>query len=199
MIRDTVRLAVEDLLSEAVAKAALTRLNMSASQTIGLRGNAYLRSKVSALNKTARAFPVLLLTDLDSPSSCPPELIRGWISVPREEALIFRVAVVEVESWVMADHAAFAELLGIRRDRVPREPDRVPDPKQRLVALAKSSRKRRVREDIVPPRGSTAPVGPGYNPRVGEFVRTEWDPLRAAQRSPSLRRALSALERLRDG
>ena len=194
MIRNVVLLAVEDVLSEAVAQTVLSRVDMSASQTIGLRGNIYLRAKVSALNKTAKAFPVLLLTDLDKPTSCPPELIRGWISEPIEEALIFRVAVVEVESWVMADRAAFAALLGVSLTRVPREPDKIPNPKRELVSLARSSRKRDVREDIVPPRGSTAPVGPGYNVRLGAFARTEWDPLRAAEASPSLERALSALE-----
>ncbi|NQU24712.1 MAG: hypothetical protein HQ567_25805 [Candidatus Nealsonbacteria bacterium] len=199
MIKDCVLLAVEDTLSEAVARAALSSLRMSASQTIGLKGNTYLKKKVSALNKTAKAFPVFLLTDLDKPTSCPPELISGWISEPIEEALIFRVAIVEIESWVMADRAAFAAMLGISPARVPREPDKVREPKEKIVTLAKSSRKRSVREDIVPTRGSTASRGPGYNARLGAFVGTEWDPLRASEASPSLKRALSALKRFRDG
>lgn len=199
MNRDCVLLAVEDSLSEAAAKAALSSLHMSANQTIGLKGNTYLKKKVSGLNKYAKGWPVLLLTDLDKPTSCPPELISDWISEPIEEALIFRVAVVEIESWVMADRAAFAAMLGISHECVPREPDKVRNPKEKIVSLAKHSRSRTVREDIVPPRSSTAAVGPGYNARLGDFVGTEWNPLRAAEVSPSLKRALSALERFRDG
>ena len=199
MIRDVVLLGVEDLLSEAVGKAVLTSVRMSSTLTIGLKGNTYLRKKASGLNKTAKAFPVLLLTDLDIPSSCPPELIRKWLGEPMEEGLIFRVAVMEVESWIMADREAFARFLGVSRDRVPREPDQVRNPKEKILLLAKSSRKRHVRDDILPARGSTAKVGPGYNTRLGEFARTEWDPRRAASASPSLNRSLSAIKHFRDG
>jgi hypothetical protein len=199
MIRDVVLLGVEDRLSEAVGKAVLTSLHMSSTQTIGLKGNTYLRKKAAALNKTAKAFPVLLLTDLDVPTSCPPELIRKWLHEPLEEGLIFRVAVMEVESWIMADRGAFARFLGVSQRQVPREPDQVPNPKEKILFLAKSSRKRDVRDDILPARGSTAKVGPAYNIRLGEFARTLWDPRRAANASPSLKRFLLAVEKFRDG
>ena len=199
MIRDVVLLGVEDSLSEAVGKAVLFSLRMSSSQTFGLKGNAYLRKKVSALNKTARAFPVLLLTDLDSPSSCPPELIRGWFREPISNGFLFRVAVMEIESWIMADRDSFASFLGVSCKRIPRQPDEVRNPKEKLLAIARLSRKRDVREDIVPARGSTAKVGPGYNIRLGEFTRTVWNPKKASAASPSLKRTLLALERFRDG
>jgi len=199
MIRDVVLLGVEDPLSEAVGKAVLASVRMSASQTFGLKGNTYLRKKVSALNKTAKAFPVLLLTDLDSPTGCAPQLIRDWISEPLEPGFIFRVAVMETESWIMAHRDAFASFLAVSRERVPRNPDRVRDVKEKLLSIAKASRRREVRADILPARGSTAKVGPAYNARLAEFVRTEWDAKMAATVSPSLNRTLSALERFRDG
>ena len=35
-----------------------------------------------------------------------------------------------------------------------------------------------------------------YNVTLSEFVETEWNPKRAAERSPSLGRAIGAVERL---
>jgi len=192
-------IAVEDLLSEAVGRAILRSLGMTVAQTIGLKGNAFLREKVPNLNKTAKGLPVLLLTDLDVPTRCPPELIREWIGGPHSVGLVFRVAVMEVESWIMADRKAFAALLGVSCQRVPREPDTLRDPKREVVSLARRCRNRALREELVPAPGATTAVGPGYNPRLSRFIREDWNPARAAQVSPSLRRALLALQRFRDG
>lgn len=199
MIRDVVLLGVEDALSEAVGKAVLASVGMSSSQTFGLKGNTYLRKKVSQLNKTARAFPVLLITDLDSPTSCAPELIREWLMEPLEPGLLFRVAVIEIESWTMADRTSFSQFLGVSVERVPREPDGVQDAKEKLLSIAKVARRREVRNDLVPERGSTAKVGPAYNARLSEFIRQHWDARTASKLSPSLSRALSAVERFRHG
>ena len=199
MNRDFALLAVEDVLSEAVGRRILNEVSIAVSQTIGLKGCDYLRSKVNNLNRTARGFPVLMITDLDRPSRCPPSLISEWLRGPAEKAFILRVAVLEVESWVMADRSAFGRFLGIRASAVPHQVDEVENPKEKIVLLADGSSSSTIRRDLVPLQGSTARVGPAYNARLGEFVRNTWNPRRAAEVSPSLIRALRALEVFRYG
>ena len=45
-------------------------------------------------------------------------------------------------------------------------PDEIENPKQFLMQLAAKSRKREVREAIVPSPGSTASIGPDYNGKL---------------------------------
>lgn len=94
----SVVLAVEDVLSEAVARRVLSSCGVAVAQTIGLRGCGYLRRKASSLNRTALGFPVFMLTDLDSPGRCAGDLVDSWLGAPRNPGFLFRVAVVEVES-----------------------------------------------------------------------------------------------------
>jgi hypothetical protein len=107
--------------------------------------------------------------------------------------LVFRVAVREIESWLPADREGFADFLGIGSDLIPLQPDQIPDPKQTLVKLARRSRRRTLRESIVPRRGSTAVQGPDYNGCLGDFVRGHWNRNAAAERSPSLDRTWTRL------
>ena len=197
MNKDHALLAVEDALTESLGRRLLAEASMSASQVIGLKGNNYLRRKAHSLNQTAKGYPVLLVTDLDNPACCPPLLIQDWLQSSRQEALLFRVAVMEAESWVMADVPGFSRFLGVRTSSVPQPVDEVANPKEALISLARSSRSRSIRDDLVPRRGSTAKVGPAYNARLTEFVRDSWQPGRAACSSPSLARALRAVKAFR--
>lgn len=72
--------------------------------------------------------------------------------------------------------------------------DDILDPKQFLLNNAKKSRKRRLKEDIVPRVGSTAKIGPNYNARLSDFVRNSWDVHRAIKCSESLNRAFRKLQ-----
>jgi hypothetical protein len=88
---------------------------------------------------------------------------------------------------------AFAEFLGISVDLIPGDADRIPDPKQLLINLAKKSRKRKLREAIVPEPNSTAKIGKDYNGQLIEFVNESWQVASAQTNSPSLERAMNAL------
>jgi hypothetical protein len=189
-------LAVEDPLSEAVArKVFATVAPRPISLCIGLKGKSYLEKKAENLNKAAKGSPVFLLTDLDDLRSCPADLIRSWLKGPRNPSLFFRVAVVAVESWLMADREAFAKFLSIPETRIPFDTDALPRPKDFLVSLARLSSSSRLREDLVPAPGATSKVGPGYNLQLTSFVARIWNPEAAASVSESLRRTLN---RLRD-
>ncbi len=186
-------LAVEDKLSEAVSIKILEDLGIGVSQSLGLRGKGYLQKKAQSLNQTAKGFPVFMLTDQDSPNQCPPQLIQSWVKGEQNPKFFLRVAVMEVESWIMADRRGFADFLSIPLDRIPQDTDAIPQPKEFLVSLARLSKKTSLREEIVPKTGATSKVGPRYNSRLGEFVRINWNIGRATSSSISLKRTLVRL------
>lgn len=137
---------------------------------------------------------MLILTDLDQ-LACPLTLKSNWLrEKPVPANLILRIAVREVESWVLADHEAVRKLIG-NKGTLPPEPDKLPDPKQHLLKLAKLAA-RPVREDLVKVTGAVASQGIGYNNRLTAWVHSDWSPERAAQRSPSLQRARVRLREL---
>jgi hypothetical protein len=43
-----------------------------------------------------------MLVDLDTPEYCPPALVHQWFGT-KQPNLSFRVAVMEVEAWPLAD------------------------------------------------------------------------------------------------
>lgn len=190
-----VHLAVEDELSEIVVRRLLLDAgrDYAVGTVFGRGGFGYLRSRAKNWNAAAAAgTPVLLLTDLDQ-HACPSGLIDDWLNCEPHANLIFRVAVREVESWLLADRVGFAGYLGISVVNVPLQPDQILHPKQSLVNLAHRSRTRALRDAIVPRRGSTAIQGPDYNGCLGEFVRNHWNREGAAEMSPSLNRAWGKL------
>jgi hypothetical protein len=187
--------AVEDVLSEAVVRRIVTvvRPDLSISTVMRKNGHGYIRSRIRELNRTAGTIPVVIVIDLDSPVACIPNVLRDWMPFPRASNLFFRIAVMEIESWVMGDRDAFAEFLSIPLDRIPTNPDAILQPKEHVVSLARRSRRKDIRADLVPLGGDTRIVGPAYNPRLTAFVADTWSPIAAAKTSPSLRRALDRL------
>jgi len=189
-------LAVEDVLSEVVTRKLIeqTQKNYRVTQCLRKGGAEYLKSKINAFNKAATGLPFFVLTDQDSASECPPDKIENWLTQPRNPNLIFRIAVMEVESWVMADRKAFAKFLSIPLNRIPQDTDSIPDPKEFLISLARKSRSSRLRADLVPPHGATSKQGPDYNSRLTRFVMENWDAHAARNNSKSLNRAFVRLE-----
>jgi len=194
---NAINLACEDDLSEFVMTRLLevsgTKFHVLGCYSRG--GSGYLKKSLSGFNKASEFIPFFVLTDLDR-YECAPTMIAEWVDFTPHSNLIFRIAVREVESWILADREGFADFLGISPVRIPDNPDALQDPKQILINLAARSRKRNIREDIVP-TSDFARIGPNYNGRLMEFVLGNWDIERAASRSDSLRRALRHLERFR--
>ncbi len=193
-----INLAVEDALSEAVARKMLTASgqNYIVGSCYMKYGKSYLQRLIKGLNDAAKGTPFLVLTDLDS-EECAPLLIRSWLPIPVHPNLLFRVAVREVEAWVLADATALAEYFSMSPAAIPARVDDIDDPKKCLIGLAARSRVRRLREDIVPKGGSTAKQGPNYNGRLVAFVENCWEPAKAEARSPSLHDALDRLRTFR--
>jgi hypothetical protein len=189
-----INLAIEDELSEAVLKRLLAHAQRDyhVGRSYGRTGYGYLRKTIGGWNQAARGKPFIVLTDLDR-AACPPELIRQWLSRPQHPNLLLRVAIREVESWLLADSEKLPGYLNIREDQMPDSPDTLADAKQTLVNLARKSRSVEIRSRIVPKADSTAKQGPDYNACLCSFVGDRWDVDGACQRSPSLRRTVARL------
>ena len=190
---NNVVLAVEDRLSDAVATKILEKFDVEIVKRIGYKGKSDLERKTLELNRAANGITVFMLMDLDSPRDCPPRLIQSWVKGTLNPKFFFRVAVMEVESWIMADRVGFAAFLSIPSHQIPSPTDDILNPKEFLVSLARRSRKKTVREALVPMPGANFPVGIEYNTLLSEFVREHWDLERAATVSPSLKRTLDRL------
>jgi hypothetical protein len=191
-------LAVEDVLAEVVCRRVIAYFlpAIEVSACIGLRGKGYLKERAQALNKAASGGPILIVFDLDTPSPCPFEVARAWVRGPRHRNLLIRAAVMETESWILADRAEIARALKVPVGKVPTNPDAVDDPKLCIVNLARKSSSSRIREDLVPSKGATSKVGPGYNPALQDFVERSWRPQRARDASDSLDRMIRRLQEL---
>jgi hypothetical protein len=185
--------AVEGELDEAVLRRLLTGAGATMDRVYGKQGKAQLRERISAYNFAARHGPWVVLVDLGD--GCAPALVREWVPEPAE-FLCLRVAVREIESWLLADRERLAEFLSVPVSRVPQRPDEVPDPKLSLVNLARGSRRREIRQGLVPRPGSGRRVGPEYVSRLQEFVSRRWRPAEAEDNSPSLRGCRAAIARL---
>ena len=197
MSLNSVILAVEDALSDAVSTKILQYFGIEIHVRIPntYQGNTYLRRRVAELNRSAKGpLYVFMFTDLDSPKRCVPELIQSWVKAPLNPGFFLRVAVMEIESWIMADRGALAAFLSIPVGRIPGTPDDIPQPEEFLVSLARGSKKKSLRDQLVPSkRAMTARVGPEYNSCLGQFVRDDWNLERAAAVSPSLKRTLDRI------
>lgn len=189
-----ITLIVEDALSEAVVRAIFSQIEKPYRIDLVLNWNKQrIQSTISNINKACHGFPYLVLTDQDTGRDCPPGQIERWIRGGVHPNLLYRFATMEVESWVMAHRECFARFLSVSSKKIPRHPDEIPQPKEFLINLARKSRKRRLREDLVPAPGATSKVGPDYNGRLCEFVQNHWRAEIAAEYSPSLARALRRL------
>jgi hypothetical protein len=189
-------IATEDNLSEVVVRKLLQvfRPTVFVAAAVGGRGKSYLHNRAAELNRTAESIPVLLLVDLDTPRPCPAELIARWLPQGVAANMLFRVAIMEIESWILADRVGFSTLLSIDPKRIPTNTDSVSNPKEFLINLAAKSRNRDVREDLVPRSQSLAKVGPGYTSRLASFVSVSWDPVVACTSSRSLGRLVERLK-----
>jgi len=195
MTIDFFYLATEDQLSEAVGTRLLRDLlRVQEIQPIRRGDFGYLKTKVLELNRTAVAIPVLLLTDLDT-EHCPTALISKWLgNTTRNANFLFRIAVRETESWLLADSSGIAQALDVPVERVPESPDNLRDPKQTVIRLAQRSRNAAIRRGFTPPANSTTPYGPDYFQIMLDYVQNRWDINTASQRSASLSRAINAIQ-----
>jgi hypothetical protein len=182
-----------------VDEAVLRRLIREAGGTVGpiygRNGKGQLRKHLHAYNQAAQLSPWVVLIDLDRDDECAPPFCLTCLPGPSAR-MCFRVVVREIEAWLMADREKLARFLSISPARVPRNPEGIDDPKRAMVDLARHSRRREIREDLVPGPGSGRQVWPAYASRLIEFIDTHWRPEVAASKADSLFRCRQRLQEL---
>jgi hypothetical protein len=181
--------AVEGIVDEAVVRKLIVQAGGQPGTVYGKSGKPYLRRQIQGYNNAARHSPWIVLVDLDRDAECAPPICEQWVPEPAQH-LCFRVAVREIEAWLMADAETLASFLGVARSRLAADPERLLEPKTEMVNLARYSRRREIREDMVPRERSGRQVGPAYASRLMEYVETRWRTEVAAQGADSLRRAM---------
>lgn len=198
----TIFIGVEDDLSFRVATNLIGRVfttGYSPQRLHSKRAGGFggIRGNLEKYLKLAMRQPVVLITDLDR-YKCAPALIAEWFGDSElSRFLCFRVAVREIESWLMADRTNFAAYLGVSEAKVPREIEKDNDPKARLFSIAKTAR-RDIREEIVRRSPTGLAQALGYNDVLSTYVDSNWNMDAAAQQSSSLRKAIDGLSRLKN-
>ena len=192
-----VRLAVEGPTDVPVAERMLRDAGLQPTEPIITGGKTRLDALIPELNGAAAGMNWLILRDLDHDAHCPPALLRQLLAgSSRRPRLSLRIPVRAIESWLLADAEAFGSAFFIPGNHIPERPDGLEHPKRSLVNACRHSRRREVQRTMTPHPRSGRQVGPQYTTRITQFAVTQWDPKRAATRSPSLARALAAFQRL---
>lgn len=190
--------AVEGIVDEAVFRRIVHVARAEPGAVYGKNGKQHLLQRLPGYNNAARFSPWLVLLDLDHDADCPPPFRAAALPAP-SGLMCFRVAVREVEAWLLADHERMADFLDVSPNWIPRQPERAADPKRVVIDLARRSRSRDISRDLVPRQGSGRTEGPAYASRLVEFVsdhRHGWRPTVAARSAESLRRCLRCVRRL---
>lgn len=190
--------AVEGPVDEAVLRRLIHGLGATPGTIYGKRGKDRLVQQVAAYSHAARLAPWVVLMDLDHDADCAPTLRIRLLPDPAP-ALCLRIAVRAVEAWLLADRERFAEYFGIALSKVPPQPEALSDPKRAVVDLARSSRRKEIRRDLVPRQESGRTVGPAYTSHLLAYIQdgqNGWRPEIAAEEAQSLESAIRCLKRL---
>lgn len=192
--------AVEGSIDEVVLRRLVDEVGCWQGSVYGKQGKQSLRMRVDAYNEAANFSPWVVLVDLDVSHSCAPELRNAWLPFPAPQ-MCFRVVVRAIEAWLIADAERFSDFFRVARSRIPQNVETLPQPKVTLVALVSQSRKKEIRQDMVPRPGSGRSVGPAYTSRLMEFASDPnhgWRPTIAAENAESLKGCLRCMATFRN-
>lgn len=188
-------LVVEDVAGEVALRRLLRDLapTWAVHLVDNCRGVDRMRLRFPRYRQASHVMRHVLLADLDR-RPCAPELLHAWNARSEPRRLMVRVAVREVEAWLLGDRAGVAGWLQVPTARIPAAPETEIDPKAALLALGRRSRSRRFASEFCPEPGSSASQGPLYNDHVARFVRDHWNLAAARRAVPSLERACRRIQ-----
>lgn len=187
--------AVEGVVDEAVFKRLVGDLHCHQGPVYGKKGKDFLRTRITAYNAAAQFSQWMVLVDLDEDFRCAGELRNDWLPHPAQ-MMCFRVVVRAIESWLLADSERFSRYFGVAQRQIPDNLERELHPKIALISVIGHSRRREIREDMLPRFGSGRDVGPAYTSRLIGFASdTEngWRPTIAATKCESLGRCIRCM------
>ncbi|MGL5139044.1 MAG: hypothetical protein ACRC7G_14905, partial [Beijerinckiaceae bacterium] len=139
--------------------------------------------------------PRLVIRDLDRDASCPGELVARLVPDKPNE-LCLRIAVREIESWLIADVEAFANLIPIRKSELPLNTDDIADPKRLILDAVRRRGGKSLQRQLLSRSGEQAFEGPEYASFMQRFATDCWDASKAIRdgRSASLTRSATRIE-----
>jgi hypothetical protein len=176
--------------------AALAGWNLTFA-SITTRGKGQLDKILPGYNRAARGLPWFVLRDMDHDAPCAGALVAKLLP-EQKPFMCLRIAVRAIEAWLMADPETLAVFLHVSPAHIPANPEGEQDPKTTIVNLARRSTKPAIQKAMLPQRGASRRAGPGYEGCIFEYGEKHWRPDVARGASPSLDRAIKALERLRE-
>lgn len=144
--------------------------------------------------EAARVLPYVIFRDLDQDGEGCPVTLRAELveHIPGESLdLLIRIVDQCIESWMLADRRGIAEFCGV-------SPARVKIPASHHKSYLLSMFREAKLKDAVAHVDNELDFGPAYELHVQRFMKTAWNVERAADDSPSLRRALQRLRDLRE-
>jgi hypothetical protein len=187
-----IHIVVEGFTDQQLCIKLLQTLQLPIGDQTICRGKSNLDKRLSSFNQ-AKFIPWFILRDLDTDSDCAPTLKNKLL--PTESlSMCFRIAVRELEAWILGDAEQIANYLGVSQNKIPMNPESLNDPKNHLINLARKSRRKEIREGMVPRDESGGLEGPEYASMLSQFILDNWRPEIAAQRCDSLRRCIKALQ-----
>ena len=193
MIR--VNILVEGRTDEPVARRLLQHVGLEVGMVYGRKGKPHLLERSLVYNKAAQFEPWFILVDLDMDTQCASQALTQWLPNPTK-GMRFRIAVQAIEAWLMADREGMAKFLAVAPSKLSHAIELDPNPKKQLINIARTSRNKNIREEMVPRQDSKAKFGPLYIPYLTEFTEQYWQPDEASKHSESLRRCINALSTL---
>jgi len=116
-----------------VADAGLT---VTSEVDAGGKGN--IDRDLLKYNSMGKGMPVVVLRDLDHDALCGAAFV-SQLNVKRARWFRLRLAVRELESWVLADAPGLSKFMGIDAKWLPGNPDSEADPTRSLLDLAARS------------------------------------------------------------
>ena len=149
-------------------------------------GNPRFWQDAKRYNQAGRTRTVIGLADLEQ-LPCASALFTDKLG-RKSKGFHLRLAVRMLENWLLADRASLAKFLSVPIGAVPSIPDAESHAKRKIVAIARRSSNRRIKEALVP-GDSGAIVGPDYVATMVEYIVNHWRATDARLLSPSLDRA----------
>lgn len=189
-------LLVEGYLDEQIVRKIMGKFPyITVMSCLGKRGKSYIGQNIQGYNRATLSpnFNCFCLIDLDQ-EECPIELIHKLLPEGRHADFMLRIAVREVEAWLIADRQNLAQFLGVSVSQIPQTPDKCPQPKAAIISAARKSTKRDIKRDLLPVEGSGSSEGKNYTSQMLKFITQHWDIDTAVQHSESLRRAIGAIQ-----
>jgi hypothetical protein len=190
-----INFASEGMIDAAVARRLICHVGAEPGLERPAHGKHKLDPNISRYRRAAtHGHPWLILRDLDRDAACASELMER-LGIENTFDFCFRIAVREIESWLIADRYNLSQLLRIPVGKIESDPENLSNPKRHIIDLARSSRSRSIRDALVPDERAGQEQGPEYAALITHFARSDWD-IAAAINSGASRSLTKAATRL---